>query len=436
MNKTLLAAAMAGALLAMPAVANPVKPRPPEPAGEFGPVLAQLVSELKALPDEPNFTRQLDNYAKFAFSPELRPRLKRLFGTERPFPLERVSGSAKGQVDYVGKMAAHSYKQANGTEFSWTEAVANFTTDRAGSAVTSTGSWPSLLVTAPGSSFSVVNMGFSGKQRRGADGVAYGDAVVKIGVVTARAMRAEGDSKEIVRLDGITLRSDVTRRGAMAEMASRTTVDAIVFGNEKIERTNVAFRLTNLPAKALADLDKGMRAQQNSHLSQAAQTKALTGLMTDFGKRAMAAGATLVIDDISASYRGNTASIKGSIGFQKLVEADFSNVALWAKKMVARFEVRVPVALVKDLARVFASKDGGAAAPDAEQLIGKAVSDGYAVLDKQVLRSTIEIRDSKLIVNGKEIDAAAHMKTFSRKVLPPAAQPPIAPERQPEPAAE
>lgn len=438
---------MASLVLAAPTFAIPTQTKQPDIQREPAQSLMLASQELKALQGERNFVKQLDNYAKFEFSPELRPRLKAIFGAERPFPLERVPGSAKGQIDYVGKLAAHSYKQPNGTEFSWTDAVLNITTDKAGRTVTGAGSWPSLLVTGPGSSFSLVNMRFNSNQQRGADDVTYGTANLKIGVITARALQAEGVSKEAARLSGVEFRSDVTRRGAAAEIAIRTSADAIVIGNEQLDRANVAFRFTKIPAKVLAELDKSIRAQENSKLSPDEQSRQMLAVMTDVGKRALVAGATLVIDDISASYRGNTASIKGSIGFPKVVEADFKSVAAWMKKMVARFEVRVPMALVKDASRAFAAKSIDAAAPGAAQqidnaadgmvnvVVGKVVTSGYAVIEKDALRSIIEIKNSKLIVNGKEIDVAGQMKAFSDKLLPKP-KPAIAPDVQPEPAAE
>lgn len=441
---------MASAVLAIPTFAPAANTQLPQLTGDPTQTLAQAARELKAslVIGERNFTKQLDNYAKFEFSPELRPQLKEIFGTERPFPLARVPGAAKGQIDYVGKLAAHSYQQPNGTEFSWTEAVLNFTTDKAGRSISSTGSWPSLLLTRPGSSFSVVNMSMTGKQQRAADGVAYGNANFKIGAITVRNLPAQGESREVVRLDGVEVRSDVTRRGAMAEIGYRTSIDAIVVGDEQIDRSNVALRLTKIPPKAMVELDKLLRAQENSKLSEEQQFKLLLQNLEAFGKRAAMAGATLVIDDISAAYRGNVASLKGSIGFQKVVEADFKNYAVLGKKIVARFDVRLPLALMKDVSRVFFARTVNASVPDAEQqidkgadamvsvMVGKAITAGFAVMDKDALRSTIEIRNSKLIVNGKEIDAASQLKAFSGKLLSPKATADSAPDLQPEPAAE
>jgi uncharacterized protein YdgA (DUF945 family) len=254
-----------------------------------------------------------------------------------------------------------------------------------------------------------------------------------------RATPAEGASKEVVRLEGIEMRSDVARRGAMAEIGYRSSVDAIVAGQERVERANIAFRVTNIPAKDMVELEKIVRA--DGKLSDVQQLKLMMKNMEAFGRRAALAGATLVIDDISAAYRGNVASIKGSIGFQKVTEADFKNVAVLGKKIVARFDLRLPVALVKDASRALAAKSIPASAPDAAQqidrgadamvsvVVGKAVTSGFAVVEQDELRSAIEIRNGKLTVNGKEIDIAKQLKAFGGKLLTPK-------EAPPEPAAE
>jgi uncharacterized protein YdgA (DUF945 family) len=456
LNKTLFAVAMASAVLAIPSYAAATKA--PAPIAASSSVLAEAAKELETLKGERNYARQLDSYAKFEFSPELRPKLKEIFGTERPFPLERAPDSVKGQINYVGKLAAHSYKVSSGSEFSWTEASANIATDKSGRTLNITASWPSLLVTSPGSTLSAVNMGMTSKMQRGADGVAYGYTDIRIGALTARgAQPGSSESKEVVRLDGVSVRSDMTRRGATAETGARFSVDAIVLGAERVERANFAFRVTKIPANDLAELDKALSKQDSSKQPSSAQFKEMMTIIQDFGKRWAIAGATLFIDDISASYRGNMASIKGNIGFQKVVEADFKSPMAWAKKIVGRFDVRVPVALVKDIARAAAAKSVDAAAPDAARqiesgadamssmVIGKAVSNGFAVIEKGELRSAIEIKNGKLQINGKDIDVAKQLQAASAAIMPkivPAPGrpvppvPPVAPEAQPEPAAE
>jgi hypothetical protein len=123
----------------------------------------------------------------------------------------------------------------------------------------------------------------------------------------------------------------------------------------------------NIPAKAMAELDQSLRAQQSLDLRRRA-ARADAAQSEGYGKRLVKAGAVLNIEDISAAYRGNTASIKGRVSFQKTVDADFDSVPALLKKLVAHFDVRVPVALMKDIGRAVAAKSVPADAPDARAI--------------------------------------------------------------------
>lgn len=371
--------------------------------------------------------KRLDSYTTFQFSSELQPKLKEIFGTERPFPMERVPGGAKGQVNYVAKLAPYTYKQDNGTDFTWTELVSKTSVDKSGRTLNTSVAWPSLVVSRVGGSFSMLDMSMTSKQVTGADNVGYGNAIVKIGSVVVRDMSVAGaDAREAIRFEDIEAKSAVRRRGAMAEIAYSSSIKAIVFGNDWVERSNFAFRLTNVPAKALADMDQQWRALQDRKLEPADQHKQIMKTLQDFGKRIAIAGATLFIDDISVGYRGNVASLKGRIGFQKVAEADFKDLTALLKKVVARFEVRVPVALVHDVSRTFAVKAVNPSAPDAAKqidtatealssmVVGKTVSGGYGVVEKNELRTLIEFKGGTLLVNGKVIDIGEQLKTLSK----------------------
>ncbi len=373
-----------------------------------------------AIAKETNTARQMALFAKFQFSPELQPKLKEIFGTERPFPVERVAGGAKGRINYVGKLAPYTYVQGNGTDFTWTELTAKLSADKAGRTLDADVSWPSLVISRPGGSFSLQDMSLNSKRQRGADAVDYGTANFKVGSIVVRdSADASSEIKEVMRFEGIDAKSDIRRRGAMADIIYGSTTKAIVFGNERIERANFAFRITNVPGKALADLTRQMREQHGANIEDEAERKRVLKTVTDFGKRLVTAGATLFIDDISAAYHGNVASLKGRLGFQKVVEADFSNISSLMKKIVAHFEMRVPVALVRDVARVFAAKSVDPMAPDADKqidagadafvsmVVGKTVSGGYGTVVQDELRTVIDIKDGKTTVNGKAIEIPA-----------------------------
>jgi uncharacterized protein YdgA (DUF945 family) len=419
LKKTLFAITAASAMLAAPVYAdNAVVPAPkPLPeifTKETAATLTQAGKELRAAQGkERNFAKQLDIYSKFEFSPELRPKLKEIFGSERPFPLQRSAG-AKGQINYVGKLAPYLFVQGNGTDFSWTELTANITTDKAGRNVNGAVTWPSLVIARPDGSARLLDMALTSRQQRGADGVAYGAADFSIGAITVHEAAVGGkDAKELMRFEDLRARSETVRRGSMAEIGYRSSTKAIVFGNERVERVSFAFRLVNIPAKAMAELDQSLRAQQSLDLAPDAQQELMLRTLKDAGKRLVKAGAVLNIADISAAFHGNTASIKGRVAFQKTVDADFDSVPALMKKLVAHFDVRVPTALIKDVGRAIAvvPPDAPDAAKQADAgadglvsfVVGKAVTGGFAVIENGELRSSIDYKNGVLTVNGKTI---------------------------------
>jgi hypothetical protein len=51
-------------------------------------------------------------------------------------------------------------------------------------------------------------------------------------------------------------------------------------------------------------------------------------------------------------------------------------------------------------------------------VIGKVVGDGYAVVEQEVLRSTIEIKDGKLVINGKQIEVDKALQSLGSRPQP------------------
>jgi TonB family protein len=128
-------------------------------------------------------------------------------------------------------------------------------------------------------------------------------------------------------------------------------------------------------------------------------------------------GSSIEIDEISARFRGNKASIRGRIGTAGAVEADLGDPRTLVKKIVATFEIRVPMALVRDIAGVVAARQArqqGAAANGmgpvqmgqtmTDVVVGKLVGGGYARIENDVLVSKVEFRDGELTANGKKVE--------------------------------
>ena len=116
--------------------------------------------------------------------------------------------------------------------------------------------------------------------------------------------------------------------------------------------------------------------------------------------------------------RATRPASKGRITLENATEADLDALPALFKKVVARFSVRVPSALLRDISTAVATKQVSAQAKDGvanpqtvaqvsqsmgDIMIGKMLSNGYARLEKDVLVSDIEFRGGVLRINGKEI---------------------------------
>jgi len=425
LKKSILAVAIAGALLAHTSIhaveqappSQAVSPAPAAPVKStfFETIIAAAKEFTVAMGGQTDIVKRMEIFSKFEFSPALRPKLKEVFGSEHLFPLQRTNGP-KGQVNYTTKLMPHTYLDDNAVAYSWAEFNARTVVNKTGTLMDSRVTWPSFSVVGAAVSGTLEKMSGEMKKTRAKDGLWYGDFAMKVGAMSLRGT-APGSSefKETARLEDLAIRAGVTQRGKKADVDYAFSIKSIVFGADHVDRANIGLRVVNLPAQALADIDREMGAVQGSGLPADAQNEVMLKAMKSFGKSMVTSGASLVIDDISASYHGNTASIKGRVDFDKVVEADFDAPIELGKKVVARFDVRLPVALVNDVSRLMASKQVDASAPNSgEQIdmaakniaglvIGKLVNEGFAVMDKGELRSAIEIKNGKVTFNGKII---------------------------------
>ncbi len=413
LKKFLLAATIASALLAHAATqAAPSK-------SIFVETLAAAGRELGAATGgQRDVVKKMELYSKFEFSPELRPRLKQVFGSDHPFKLALSTGP-NDRVTYVAKLAPNTYHDENAMAFSWTEFSVTTITNKSGSVLHNSGSWPSLSLTGASGSLVAEKMGFEFKSSRGKDGGWYGGGGVKLGSAVMRSTTPDAANTELMRIEDVAFSGRATRQGKKAEMAYGLSVKSLQLGADRVEGANIGVRLVNVPMHMMASMDAALENLQSSGLASDAETQVMQKTFQRFAKDLIISGASLVIDDVSAGYLGNKASIKGRVGFNKVVESDFSAPLELARKIVARFDVRLPVSMVNDVSRAVAARSVDKQAPDsvqqietaskniADMVMGKLLNEGFAVMEKGALRSAIEIKNGKLTVNGKAVSLPA-----------------------------
>jgi TonB family protein len=270
-------------------------------------------------------------------------------------------------------------------------------------------------------------MTISGRQSRSPDKLWFGDGQLRV----ARVRGTNKSDGSALTLDDVRFDWRTVDRPKAIDMAFQYRIGAIEAAGEKVEDVRFDVRMVNIDRASMVALQAASERQrkQLNAMTPEQQEAAIKPLLLGFGKSAIVRGSALEIDEISARYRGNKASIHGRIGLAGAVESDLQDMKKLVKKIVARFEIRVPVAMVRDVAGVIAARQAAqqGAAPNpmgaaqvgqtmTDVVIGKLVGGGFARVENEVLVSNLEFRNGELTANGKKIELPK----------PAAATPPVA----------
>jgi TonB family protein len=417
----LLRSTLAASLLA--AVSAPAADQPRVPAAPAVPpapslavvALQSLLAELQQPGDRLlPATVRMERLAAHGPSPQTAGQLRAAFGTERLYTLERRPAQA-GRIDWRLTFPALRYVQPQGTVFDWNEGWADFRFNQAGTTAAVDGGWGLLAVEDAQTRMAARGITLKGAQQRGQGGLWYGATRIDVAGVD---IKSKTDST-VVGLTGLGMAVKVSEKKNSADMAYDTRIGRMDVGGERIDDLRFAFRITNIDKAALIDISEAgaRRGNELARLAPEQQMDAMKPLLRSFGKAAVARGAAIEIDEIAASYHGARASIKGRVAVQGGAAADLDNLPALVGKIVARFDIRLPAALVREIAGAIAAKQaaqqGKANDPQAlaqlrqsvgDIAIGKLLGDGYARMENDVLVSTVEWRGGELRANGKPVN--------------------------------
>jgi uncharacterized protein YdgA (DUF945 family) len=412
---------LAAALLAVPAAhaADAPAGRPAKPAP--GPVMDAVQSLAREMQADQDpllpLPAQLERSAAFRPTPDTAAKLRAVFGTDRPYTVERRPAKA-GRVAYQARLQPLHYKGEAGARTDWDEALIDFDMDAAGKAVAFKGHWNTVSTEDPTMRLNVQGITLAGRQQRSRDHLWFGNGQLRIAGVRGDTPQSPnagmGLSMNDLRMDWRTVEHPKT-----IDMQFQQRIGSIEAAGEKIDDVRFDLRIVNVDRAAMVALQaaNARQRQQLKGMTPEQQLAAMKPMFHDLGKAAIARGSSIEIDEISARYRGNKASIRGRIGLAGAVESDLDNLKTLVKKVVASFEIRVPVAMVRDIAGVVAakqSKQQGAAANGmgaaqmgqtmTDVVVGKLVGGGYARIENDVLVSKVEFRDGELTANGKKVE--------------------------------
>jgi len=432
---TLTASLLAASLLAFSVSAADLKSGTPPAPGPVMDAMQSAARELQLAQDTSlPLPLQLDKLAGMRYTPETAAKLRAVFGNEQPFTFERTPAKA-GRLSYRMRLQPLHYTGQDDSRVDWDEAFLDLDMDKAGKAVELKGRWDTLSAEDATMRLRAEGMRYTGHQRRSPDRLWFGNGQLRIARVRGDTPRKPNAGMDIT-LNELSATWRTSEKPKTVDMQFQQRIASIEAAGEKIEDVRFDMRLVNVDRASMAALEaqgERLRRQQLQAQTPEQQLAAMKPLFLGMGKAVIARGSAIEIDEISARFRGNKASIRGRLGLQGAVEADLKDVMALVKKIAARFEIRVPVAMVRDISGIVAARQSaqqGAAANGmsvaqlgqtmTDVVVGKLLGAGYARLENDVLVSTVEFRNGKLTANGKEV---------ALPKAPPGGQAPVASQR-------
>ena len=409
MYKKSVALAVSGLVFSLGAPAQQPAPAPDVPVPEIVKVYTDAARELVALDAmEPNINKRIAAYDKFSFSPELKPRLQAVFGTDKPFAPQRLPDSG-GRQHYQGvlKAGSHTEEQAH---VAWSDVILKGDTNAAGNQVNYSGAMAALTVGSINPA-QISDVRLAGRQSRASDGLWYGSMDMSVASIAIK-----GPGGAFLAQD-LRVKSDLRRRGRKVDLAYGLSMRSAGVGEHKIERVNIATRVLGMDGRVVADFTRFASSPQLQQLAPEAQSQVMLRKFKELGRALLHGGVTVVIDDISAAWKGHVASIKGRIGFATATDAELDSMQAVLNKLLVRLEMRVPVAAFDEYARFMAAQamktqpgqdralEPAQLATIEKQMSSKMLADlrqsGYAVVGKDDVSTIIEFKDGVLTLNGK-----------------------------------
>lgn len=399
-----------------------VKAPPPAP-GPVAQALTAMAVELGgASKASMPLHQRFDSLLQFRHTPATAAKLARIYGGATPWTLSRQpNGAGADGWHYRGLLSALQFKDVDGSTVEWAPAVFDFVIGGDDRTLTVSGAWPQLTASDKSARMTVRDVKVSGRQARSSDDLWFGESRFDIGSV-AVDLAAPGQRFEI---DGISMATSMIDRGANVDLGYELGMRRVTVAGESIDNFRLATRVTAIDRAGLLELQalqerKQAGAATGTPEQQREQARqAMLPALQALARGAVRKGTALEIDELSASYHGQTLRASGRVALEGALEADLDNPAALLKKIVAHFTVKAPMALLREVANGVArlqvrAKNKAEGSPrEVAQLagslndimLGKLISNGYARVEGDVLVADIEFNAARggLRINGKAV---------------------------------
>jgi uncharacterized protein YdgA (DUF945 family) len=414
-KRSILCAAVAAlALAGASAIAEDVPAKPagaPERSKMWDALVAMGQDFEDLMEGKGNPVARLDGMAAARPAPAPAAAVSAVFGTDRPYTVARVP-APKGQAGFQARVQPVAYLDPNGSRIEWAALDALLTLDASGRSMTIKGSWPSLVAEDADIRLTARDISFAGDQKRGFADLWFGTFQVRIPHLRVEARTENGLD---LALADTSIVCSIVQRGKLADINYKVSSSAIGAAGEQAGGFSLAARVVNLDAKAMAEVSDKLRKESKGKTFEQREADSLP-ILKEFLRQSATRGSAVIIDELRASYHGNTATLKGRIGVEG--RGTIAIDASLFKRILARFTVRVPVPMIQDVAAATARKQMAASAPGqpvseqavaqmaqtiTDTVVGQALAKGFARIDNGYLESNLEFRNGILRVNGKEV---------------------------------
>jgi uncharacterized protein YdgA (DUF945 family) len=402
---------------APPASAAPEAPLTPEQARKKmvdSPIFKAylgVVSDLRPFFSQPSKLKgTLENVDQFSFSPETKKHLKTLFGNDNPLHFTK-SVQPDGSTAIGVLLDGLDYKDEKGDAIGHTETgTATMSFNREFNRMRTSGNFGGLRFGDRDMRVEVGNVSIAGDNVLAPIDFWLGKSEAKIDAVTVSVPKNEFTLK----MSEFDIAADVSMRKNLFDIAYDYKIGAINWGSDKVEQFDANIALTNLDGKALREFLDYSRKVDPASAGEASQMDAMMKIFKRLGMELSKHGGAIEIHNFSAQYHGQTADMKGRIAIPNLKETDFDVPQKVYEKLVVKAKLRVPMAMIDDVAHRIAksimeaqSKQNGAQVTDmavdlvARGMVGKMTdtlvkTQKWAHMEKDVLVTVFEIRKGKL----------------------------------------
>lgn len=370
---------------------------------------------------------QPDKASKNYYSAEQMAAVRAVFGSESPLAVKREPATG-GRANYSITLPAGEFQDDSG-QTKWSQASMKLGVAPNGSLTTSA-SMPSLSIVDKELRLDIEAMSSTGTMQPDYWSSKSRGEIGKMRFVPA------GEEMDEFSVDGIRFSNDFQRKGQFFTGLSELTFGRMGTEDHAIDKLHMALRWRKLDAGAMANLKVELDHLRVEGMDESKASQSLARYLPLL-KRLVLLGASMDIEDLSASYNGQKVAIKGHLSMPNATEADFESGSAAFKKLAGQLEIAVPLPLLREAADAMARSDKtrDAAKVTVEQLsaqiyemmLGKALANNYARLEKNMLRTTIELKGGLLAVNGTNVPLEPLMALFEDKKLPPPdSEPPVA----------